>query len=222
MSGVKLPNETGCFHKVIPNVRSAYVTLQDFTPDFQKITQIYLPYLWHNATLWDIMTLCHISSQGGGYNCENNRSNGDGRWSNVVSQRDWVLGHISGSIAGELEWFRKVHWLFFVCRTDQLGRQAWRHPWWRSDKGECVSRWESYLRWRLDWGRCHRGMQVLSVIGFSFNLLISECLDIGKASLNWALLMGRLLPMIHLSSPRSPARATRWTYWIVHSSKHNK
>ena len=31
------PNETGCFHKPLPNVRSAYVTLQDFTPDLQII-----------------------------------------------------------------------------------------------------------------------------------------------------------------------------------------
>ena len=30
------PNETGCFNKALPNVRSAYVTLQDFTPDPQK------------------------------------------------------------------------------------------------------------------------------------------------------------------------------------------
>ena len=29
MSGVKLPQQTGCFHKALPNVRSAYVTLQD-------------------------------------------------------------------------------------------------------------------------------------------------------------------------------------------------
>merc|ERR1719192_2518565 len=39
---------------------------------------------------------------GEGYDCETNTFNGDGRWSNVVSQRDWVLGHISGSITGEI------------------------------------------------------------------------------------------------------------------------
>ena len=27
----------GCFHKALPNVKSAYVTLQKFTPDLQKI-----------------------------------------------------------------------------------------------------------------------------------------------------------------------------------------
>ena len=27
----------GCFHKALPNVKSAYVTLQNFTPDLQKI-----------------------------------------------------------------------------------------------------------------------------------------------------------------------------------------
>ena len=32
VSGVKM----GCFHKVLPNVKSAYVTLQNFTPDLQK------------------------------------------------------------------------------------------------------------------------------------------------------------------------------------------
>ena len=26
----------GCFHKVLPNVKSAYVTFQNFTPDLQK------------------------------------------------------------------------------------------------------------------------------------------------------------------------------------------
>ena len=35
--GKNYPNKTGCFHKALPNVRSAYVTLQDFTPDLQKI-----------------------------------------------------------------------------------------------------------------------------------------------------------------------------------------
>ena len=30
-------NEMGRFHKTLPNVKSAYVTLQDFTPDLQKI-----------------------------------------------------------------------------------------------------------------------------------------------------------------------------------------
>ena len=33
VSGVKM----GCFHKVLPNVKSVYVTLQNFTPDLQKI-----------------------------------------------------------------------------------------------------------------------------------------------------------------------------------------
>ena len=32
VSGVKM----GCFHKVLPNVKSAYVTFQKFTPDLQK------------------------------------------------------------------------------------------------------------------------------------------------------------------------------------------
>ena len=32
VSGVKM----GCFHKVLPNVKSAYVTLQTFTPGLQK------------------------------------------------------------------------------------------------------------------------------------------------------------------------------------------
>ena len=27
----------GCFHKALPNVKSAYVTLLNFTPDLQKI-----------------------------------------------------------------------------------------------------------------------------------------------------------------------------------------
>jgi len=35
--GKNYPNKTGCFHKALPNVRSAYVTLQDFTPDLKKI-----------------------------------------------------------------------------------------------------------------------------------------------------------------------------------------
>ena len=35
--GKNYPNETGCFHKALPSVRSAYVTLQDFTPDLQQI-----------------------------------------------------------------------------------------------------------------------------------------------------------------------------------------
>ena len=42
-----------------------------------------------------------ISPKGEGYNCRTNRSSGDGLWSNVVSQRDWVLGHISDNIVGE-------------------------------------------------------------------------------------------------------------------------
>ena len=42
-----------------------------------------------------------FSPKGEGYNCRTNRSSGDGLWSNVVSQRDWVLGHISDNIIGE-------------------------------------------------------------------------------------------------------------------------
>ena len=44
--------------------------------------------------------LVHILLKGEGYNCRTNTSSGDGSWSNVVSQRNWVLGHISGSISG--------------------------------------------------------------------------------------------------------------------------
>ena len=39
--------------------------------------------------------------QGEGYNCLTNRTSGDGLWSNVVSQRDWVLGHISDNLIGK-------------------------------------------------------------------------------------------------------------------------
>lgn len=45
-------------------------------------------------------TKSYDSIKGEGYNCRTNTSNGDGSWSNVVSQRDWILGHISGSISG--------------------------------------------------------------------------------------------------------------------------
>ena len=40
------------------------------------------------------------SIQGNGYDCATNLTNGDGSWSNVVSQREWVLDHITGSVAG--------------------------------------------------------------------------------------------------------------------------
>ena len=42
-----------------------------------------------------------ISPKGEGFNCRTNRSSGDGLWSNVVSQRDWVLEHISDNIVGK-------------------------------------------------------------------------------------------------------------------------
>ena len=35
--GKKYPNELVHFHKALPNVKSAYVTLQDFTPNHQTI-----------------------------------------------------------------------------------------------------------------------------------------------------------------------------------------
>ena len=50
-----------------------------------------------NMTLWE-----NLQPQGDGYNCRTNLTSGDGSWSNVVSQKEWVLGHITGSIAGEL------------------------------------------------------------------------------------------------------------------------
>ena len=54
------------------------------------------------------------STQGDGYDCATNLTSGDGSWSNVVTQREWVLGHITGSIAGELcsdGWFNKYVWM---------------------------------------------------------------------------------------------------------------
>ena len=45
--------------------------------------------------------------QGDGYNCERNEFGGDGSWSNVVAQRDWVLGRISGSITGSEKTFEE-------------------------------------------------------------------------------------------------------------------
>ena len=48
----------GRFHKALPKVKSAYVTLQVFTPDLHKIyTDIYLPYLWHFATLTEVSAM---------------------------------------------------------------------------------------------------------------------------------------------------------------------
>ena len=44
-------NVSGCFHKILPNAKRAYVTFRNFTPELQKFTQINLPYLWHFATL---------------------------------------------------------------------------------------------------------------------------------------------------------------------------
>ena len=41
----------GCFHKVLPNVDSAYVTFQNFTPESKNFTQTYLQYLQHYETL---------------------------------------------------------------------------------------------------------------------------------------------------------------------------
>ena len=41
--------------------------------------------------------------QGDGYDCRTNQTSGDGSWSNVVSQREWVLGHIAGSITGAFD-----------------------------------------------------------------------------------------------------------------------
>ena len=55
-----------------------------------------------------------VSTQGDGYDCATNLTSGDGSWSNVVSQREWVLGHITGSIAGELcldGWFNVYTWM---------------------------------------------------------------------------------------------------------------
>ena len=46
VSGVKM----GCFHKVLPNVKSVYVTLQNFTPDLKKF---YTDISAVSATLWN-------------------------------------------------------------------------------------------------------------------------------------------------------------------------
>ena len=42
-----------------------------------------------------------FSPKGEGFNCITNRTSGYGSWSNVVSQRDWVLGHISNNLVGK-------------------------------------------------------------------------------------------------------------------------
>ena len=76
--------------------------------------------------------------QGEGYNCRTNTSSGDGSWSNVVSQRDWILGHISGSISGSTFQPLRVSFPHFF-RTDQPSGKspAWR-PWWERDEGKCL------------------------------------------------------------------------------------
>ena len=84
------------------------------------------------------------STQGNGYDCATNLTNGDGSWSNVVSQREWVLGHITGSIAGELGIIFIKHnaWMVgkqgFCHRTDQLGGKARTQPWCKSDQRKCL------------------------------------------------------------------------------------
>ena len=46
-----------------------------------------------------------MTIQGDGYDCRTNQTSGDGSWSNVVSQREWVLGHIAGSITGAIDFY---------------------------------------------------------------------------------------------------------------------
>ena len=48
----------GRFHKALPKVKSAYMLLSKILPQTStKFTQIYLPYLWHYATLVPKMAL---------------------------------------------------------------------------------------------------------------------------------------------------------------------
>ena len=53
VSGVKM----GCFHKVLPNVKSVYVTLQNFTPDLKKF---YTDISAVSATLWNSGWVWHL------------------------------------------------------------------------------------------------------------------------------------------------------------------
>ena len=47
----------GRFHKALPNIKSAYVTLQNFTPDFKKKLHRYI------CRICDIMQLCEFKVQ---------------------------------------------------------------------------------------------------------------------------------------------------------------
>ena len=42
VGGTPYPNEMVRFHKALPNVKSAYVTLQDFTQELQKKLHRYI------------------------------------------------------------------------------------------------------------------------------------------------------------------------------------
>ena len=41
-----------------------------------------------------IMTEISILLQGEGFNCETNETSGDGSWSNVAAQKDWILDQL--------------------------------------------------------------------------------------------------------------------------------
>ena len=41
-----------------------------------------------------IMTEISILIQGEGFNCETNETSGDGSWSNVAAQKDWILDQL--------------------------------------------------------------------------------------------------------------------------------
>ena len=131
-----------------------------------------------------------VISQGEGYDCETNEFGGDGSWSNVVAQREWVLGHIAGSITGSLRkhqkkkmiltlftlfieksrWMSSLKALFsnHCCRRDILGgKPETRQPRWGNCEGERLSRRPPHLWWWVESRRRDSSMQVRASYMFS-------------------------------------------------------
>ena len=70
--------------------------------------------------------------QGGGFDCADNSTSGDGKWNNVASQLDWILAQmLPGGPAGSF--FSCLHLL--LVTTDQV----------RLSLGEEQLNWEALL-----------------------------------------------------------------------------
>ena len=70
--------------------------------------------------------------QGGGFDCVDNSTSGDGKWNNVASQLDWILAQmLPGGATGSFFYWLLCHPCMQVRLSSEEDQPSWEALWLR-------------------------------------------------------------------------------------------